>query len=341
MAHVTLSSDLVEEIAAKRSITAEDVLALRREVFKDSIVDPMEAQAIFRLDHACSTKDPAWTQFYVDALTDFFVWQAEPRGYVNQDLGRFLIQNIAGDGRVDGASELELLINVIHWATSCPEELVLFVMDAVADSVLRPGTAVYGSNRPPAVISPADVEVIRKVIYAGASGGGFTVTRREADLIFDLNNAAAAEDNAPAWGDLFVKAIANHLMFPHGAPMVPSTREARHRERWLEERGGVGQLLGSVGKAFGTGDIPVSEAWKSFDPFGTEADRAERAREEGRVREALAREAIDADEARWLIGRIDEDGVLHDNERALLTFIKRNSPSVHPSLAQLFDKVGI
>ncbi len=341
MAHATLSSDLVEEIAARRSISAEDVAALRREVFQDSVVDPMEAQAVFRLDHACHDKDPSWTQFYVDALTDFFVWQAEPRGYVSEELGRFLIENIAGDGRVDGRSELELLINVVHWATACPEAMVLFVMNAVRESVLNPETAIYGSNRPPAVIGPADVEVIRRVIYAGASGGGFTVTRHEAELIFELNNATTEVENAPGWNDLFVKAIANHLMFPRGAPAVPAAEEARRRERWLEERRGVGQLLGDMGRAAGSGDIPLGEAWKTLDPFGSEAAREERDREATRVSEALSREAIDEDEARWLIGQIDRDGVLHDNERALLAFIKQNSPNTHPLLNELMAKAGV
>lgn len=341
MAHVTLSSDLVEEIAARRTISAEDVLALRREVFRDSVVDPMEAQAVFRLDHACHDKDPSWTQFYVDALTDFFVWQAEPRGYVSEELGRFLIENITGDGQIDGRSELELLINVVHWATACPEELVLFVMNAVRESVLNPETAIYGSNRPPAVIGPADAEVIRRVIYAGASGGGFTVTRREAELIFELNNATTEVENAPGWSDLFVKAIANHLMFPRGAPAVPGAEEARRRERWLEERRGVGQLLGDIGRAAGSGDIPLREAWKTFDPFGGEAAREERDREAARVGEALSREAIDAGEARWLIGQIDRDGILHENERALLAFIKQNSPNIDPSLDDLMAKAGV
>ena len=39
MSQVSLSQDLVEDLAAKGSITAEDVLALRRAVFRDGVVD--------------------------------------------------------------------------------------------------------------------------------------------------------------------------------------------------------------------------------------------------------------------------------------------------------------
>ena len=35
------------------------------------------------------------------------------------------------------------------------------------------------------------------------------------------------------------------------------------------------------------------------------------------------------------------DGSLHDNERALLDFIKANSPQIDPSLTPLFEKAGI
>ena len=40
----------VGEIAAKGSISDEDVLRLRREVFRDGVVDRVEAEAVFRLN---------------------------------------------------------------------------------------------------------------------------------------------------------------------------------------------------------------------------------------------------------------------------------------------------
>ena len=341
MSQAALSANLVDVILAKRSITAEDVLKLRREVFRDNVVDLNEAEAVFQLDQGCQDKDPSWTQFYVDALTDFFVWQAKPRGYVDEDAARYLIDNLACDGRIDGMSELELLINVVHWAASCPEELADFAMKAVRESVLSPETAAYGSNRPPAVISPLDVAIIRKLIYAPSSPGGFNVTRGEAELIYELHDACAAAENAPAWDDLFVKAIANYLMFPRGAPVVLSADEVKRRERWLQERRGVGQLLADISKAAATGNIDFKGAYEEVDPFGKEKARKENEREAARVREALTREAIDADEARWLTSHIMRDGALRDTERTLLEFIKNNSPGIDPALDALFAKAGI
>jgi hypothetical protein len=341
MSEVAYFQDLVDQICATGKITAEDVLALRRQVFPDGVVSAEEAEAVFRLDHACRDKSAEWTRFYVDALTDYFVWQSTPRGYVNEAQSRELIDNIRRDGRIEATSELELLLNVVHWCVACPAELSYLALDAVKNSVLAPETAAYGSNRPPAVIAPADVELIRKVIYAPGSPGGFTVTREEAEVLFALERATIAEENAPAWPDLFAKGIANALMFPRGAPEVPDAAEAMRRERWLEAKGSIGNLLAGVGKAVARADIPVREAFKEADVFGTHRAREAREKEQARLSEALAREAIDADEAHWLIAQIGKGEALTDGERQLLAFIKENSPSIDPALEPLLAQAGV
>jgi hypothetical protein len=340
MNQVATFQDFVESLSAKGRITSEDVLELRRGVFPDGAIDRHEAEAVFHLDRTCADKDPVWTRFYVDVLTDYFVWQSKPRGYVDDTLGRFLIDEIVRDGRIDGTSELELLINVAHWAARCPEDLPLFVLQAVKESVLTPETAAYGSNRPPAVLSPADVEILRKVLYAPAGPGGFTVTRSEAELLFELNDATAESENAAGWPDLFVKAVASHLMFPRGAAELPEAGEALRREAWLEERHGVGRLLMGVGKSLTRGWISTGEVWRDLDVFGTHKAREAEEQEAARAREARTREAIDAAEARWLAERLDGDGGLHDNERKLLAFIRETSPSIDPVLDPVFEKVG-
>lgn len=345
MSEAAVFQDLVDQICNSGTISAEDVLALRRQVFPDGVVSAEEAETVFRLDHACEDKAAEWTRFYVDALTDYFVWQSKPRGYVNDAQARALIDNIERDGRIDAMSELELLLNAVHWCVACPAELSRIALTAVKDSVLSPEAAAYGSNRPPAVIAPADVELIRKVIYAPGSPGGFTVTREEAEILFALERATIAEENAPAWPDLFAKGVANALMFPRGAPQVPDAEEALRRERWLEERGSVGNLLVGVGKALATGNIPVREAFQEADVFGTHRAQETREKEEARVTEALAREAIDADEAQWLIAQLgkaaDFGEGFSEGERQLLAFIKANSPAIDPALQPLIDKAGV
>ena len=41
-----------------------------------------EAEALFTLNETCQQQDPAWAEFYIDALTDYLVNQVEPEGYL-------------------------------------------------------------------------------------------------------------------------------------------------------------------------------------------------------------------------------------------------------------------
>ena len=127
----------MSRILASRTITAEDVLALRRDVFTDSLVNRNEVETIFQLDRDCVEKAEQWTQFFVDALTDHFVWQTDPYGYVNEEGSGYLRECVLRDGRIDGIGELELLINIANAATSCPESLNVLILEAVKESVLN------------------------------------------------------------------------------------------------------------------------------------------------------------------------------------------------------------
>jgi hypothetical protein len=252
---------------------------------------------------------------------------------------RFLIENITVDGRVDGRTELELLVNVVHWAESVPEDLILLMLQAVKESVVTPFRAPYGRGRNAGTVTATDVQLVRRAVYAPGGGGSYTVTRREAEMIFAINDATVGSDNDPGWQDLFVKAIASHLMFPRPAPKPMSAEAYNRREAWLEESRGVGRLLADVGR--NVARFYLAEGWSSWDPFGARAAAERKAQEESRLREALARESIDAAEARWLLTRIADDGALHPNEIALLKLIRANAPSVDPALEELFARTGV
>jgi len=124
-----------------------------------------------------------------------------------------------------------------------------------------------------------------------------------------------------------------------GTGFVRFSQFAEQRlRRFLRERL---RLFKAIGESMASGDVPLRRSWHETDMFGGGAAREEREREEEQLRDALEREAIDEEEAKWLIGRIKLDGVLQPNEKALLEFLKMNAPSVPQSLTALFEKAGV
>ena len=331
--------DLGAAILGRGTITAEDVLALRRHVFADGIVGRREAETVFALNEGTRGNAGAWHAFFVEALTDYFVWQSDPRGYVDDAGAAFLMESAARDGRIDGASELELVVNVVHWAASSPESLRLMALSAVKAAVLSGGGVLFGPGRRRAgVIDRADVAIVSKLVYAAGGEGSLRISRREAELLFDLNDATNAAANDPGWRDLFVRAVASHLMFPEGEPELPDADTVRRRERWLAERRSVGSILG--GMLSGITRTGIAGVFREADIFGRNRAERDAARTAADAREARWRQAIDKAEADWLMTRLHGDGRVDANEAALLRFIKDNATRIDPVLTPLLAQLA-
>jgi hypothetical protein len=341
MAQPLRIDELNEKLRASGRIEGSHAMQLRRMIYANGTVDHEAARLLLGLDRACSKKDPGFAKLYVEALTDYFVWQTEPKGYVSAEGARLLIDNIGADGHISSKTELELVLNIVHWARHCPEEVVLLVLDAVRQSVLLSRETPLGANRPHTSIGAGDVAILRKALHAPAGDGSLLITRREAELLFTLNDATRAGSNDPEWSDFFSRAIANHLLNPAKAPVVPSREDAGRRERWLNERGSVGQLLAGVGKALAQGNIPMRTLFEELDPSGAAADEKTAEAEARATKELFEQETIDAAEAAWLVKRILQDDAIDENERALLTFVKKEAKAIDPALKPLFARAKL
>jgi hypothetical protein len=106
--------ELDQNLRAKGAIDAGHAMQLRRMIYSKGSVTKHDADVLFKLDRACSKKDSAFAGLYVEALTDYFVWQTEPKGYVTDELAAYLIENVSADGHVSAKTELELVLNVVH-----------------------------------------------------------------------------------------------------------------------------------------------------------------------------------------------------------------------------------
>jgi hypothetical protein len=324
----------VAGLTSKNRITAEDVVMLRREVFGDGVVTRDEAEALFALDATARDKCAEWPDFFVEAVTDFIVHQEKPAGYISQDNADWLVRAISRDGVVDSRTELELLVRVLEEAKSSPNGLCAYALEQVAHAVIDgKGPLMHGGMLVPGSTAKAEVELLRRILYAYGGDGNIAITRAEAEVLFRINERTAAAQNDPSWNDLFVKAIANFVMCSAGYE-APTRDVALRRDSFFE------QAEPEIGSFFGRmvsgGLAGIMEAYRAPGDIESEWES------KNKSAEALARraETIDASEAKWLAERIGSDRPLHENERALLTLIKHASPEIHPALRPLIDKVA-
>jgi hypothetical protein len=324
--------DVVAEILARRTINAEDVALMRRTVYHDGVAELGEMERLFRMDEEATEHDPSWRAFFVEAGADFLVEQMEPHGYISAENAEWLMSRIARDNVVKTATELELLVKVLEKAQSSPERLVAFALGQVKHAVIAGDGPLAGGHLVPGVIGRDEVALVRRILYAFGGDGNVAITRSEAEVLFDMNDATVEVDNDPEWSDLFVKAIANFMMAASGYS-VPTRQEALRREAFLDApSGGVADLFGRMAAG---GLRGILEAYRR--PGSEEAWAARNQRVEAAI---MSAETVTAEEAEWLAGRIGRDGVLHANEKALLRFVRDEAPSIHPSLQPLLKKAA-
>ena len=324
-----------DDIMRRGSIGHADIRTLRRVFYEDGIVSSDEAELLLKLNDACRVQHPDWADFFVEALTDYLVYQESPRGYLTSTNAHWLMDRLSHDGRIDSKTELELVINVLDKARWAPVSLVKFALEQVKHAVisgsgpLRNGKALEAGR-----ITEGEVDMLRRILYAFGGDGHVAVTRDEADILFDIDEAVRDGAPNPAWTDLFVKAIANVMMSASGYS-VPSREEALRQEATLQNPDQQTSVLASLLSMVQSNLASVQEAYHDQ----TAEERALARLEHQRI-EIITNEEITEAEATWLVSRLGRDGRLSPSERALVAYWKQESPKIHPTLTEAVDRLG-
>jgi hypothetical protein len=71
--------DIAQRAAADGQITADELLALRREGWGDGIITREEAEALFAVNTALRDRGTEWCDFFVEAIGEFVLNGTPPR----------------------------------------------------------------------------------------------------------------------------------------------------------------------------------------------------------------------------------------------------------------------
>ncbi len=329
-----LGSLAIEQIIRTGSIKDVDVLRLRSALHRDGIATSEEAELLFGLNEACPSQHPAWADLFVEMLTDYLVDRSEPEGYLTADDAKRLIDRVTRNGRCPRKVELDLIVNILDTSRWSPVSLSRFALEQVRRAVSHGDGPLRTGHEPVAgSIRESEVELVRRILYAFGGDGSVAVTRAEAEVLFDINDAIADPAANPAWADLFVKAITNVVMAASGRG-VPTREEALRRDAWMIERGELSPtaLLSAMVRS------SLDAVWGAYQEQSLE-ERALARLEHQRI-EIITYEAIAEAEVGWLCGRIGRGGRLTANEAALVAYLNKECPAMHPDLQAAVERLA-
>lgn len=298
-------------------VSAKDVTLLRQSVFKDGIVSGEELDALFALGERAPEGDPEWGHFFAEAAADYYLREEQPNGYLTEEEFRTLKDCVTRDGGAASALELGLLVKLLETAKQTPDAMSAFVGEQIK--------AKIASKKGGARVSAQDAVFIRRFIFAVGGAGNVAVTRREAEFLFDIADMTAGAKNDAAWTELFVKAVANHLM-AHIGYEPPSRETALASQAFMND---TSVNVGGFFKRMIQGSL---SGLRQSGPSAQAEKNAERAVA------AAAAERVTETEADWVADRIGRDGALHPAERALVDHLKTLGADLPPKLKTILGR---
>lgn len=297
--------EIAEQAAADGTISAAEVLTLRRVAWPDGVIGPEEAEAIVAINDLVDDKTPEWSDFFCEALVEYVVNGSHPKGYVDPATADWLIAKFDLDGRVDSPTELEVLVRVVEKAVEAPPALKDYVLAQIEAAVVSgDGPTRTGQALEPGRVTAGECALLRRTIFARAGDGPGCVSRAEAEALVRIKEASAGADNAPEWTTLFVQGVGSYLQGLQHAP-APSRQRAAELEAFMNDRrSSVGGFLGHMAGSLLGGGLAQAVL----------ADRAE-------ASHVPDNSTITADEQAWLDRVVQADGVVDPMEQALLDFL--------------------
>lgn len=298
--------DLAAQAASDGRISPEEILILRRAGWRDGKIDAEEAEAIFAVNDRIEDHSPEWTDFFVEALSEFIVHGAEPVGYVDEANADWLMAHIDRDGMVDSMAELELLVKLFERATTVPERLRIYTIAQIEKAVLTgEGPTRYGDGLHHGTITDGEACMLRRLIFSPASDRPAGVGRAEAELLFRLKDATLGKANGPEWKRLFVQGVGNYLMAYASYEPLSQERAEELEEFMNRPAEGLGHFFARMAHfdlqsgftgVFGRRPVPYLQG--------------------GAAAHELAGEGRD-----WLEAHIDTDRQVDEYEQALMAFL--------------------
>src|SRR5215469_2908532 len=187
------------------------VLRLRQAIYSHGDLTRADMELLFAVARKARRQScPEWTSFFSEVLTDYVVHQNVPADYIPQDKADWLTASLTRNGGVATKAEFAMLIDVMTHALGVPTSLSSFALREIKTAVLEGRRdAFQDEDHPAGVVTKADVEALRAVLYAAKTGTSEHVTQEEAEALFDIAHATAHARNDSSFDDLFARAVGN------------------------------------------------------------------------------------------------------------------------------------
>jgi hypothetical protein len=124
--------------------------------------------------------------------------------------------------RLEDQSDFHALVAAIERSQILASDLSIAALAQIRDGVITgEGPTTRGRVHFSRSLDAQDADLCARVLVSAGGEAGAPVTRAEADLLFDIDAAAADRADGGRFDDLLTKAVAQHVLAATGHPVPP------------------------------------------------------------------------------------------------------------------------
>jgi len=298
---------LLSKVGDLGEMSENEARELLDEVSRDGIASRAEAEAIIALNRQIGHASPDWDTQFCGLLKDYLVTAEEPVGWVDSRECSWLIGQIAPHQPGVQLNEVDLLLDLLPHAEGAPITLAKCALGGIQQLANRQ-TRMSGEL----------VGRLRTLLLGRFGERTVWITRWEAHGLLKINDSVGFARNDEGWNHLYARAIANHLV-AEAHPAPETSVDTLDRGAWLDEQSDAD--LGS----------PYLQGIKSTDEghwFGgvSATNKGAAAAHEAAQQLATRTEDAPAQDGDWLIRRLGWGNSVSPADRALVSFLKEETP---------------
>ena len=204
--------DLLAWSTTALGLTDQDVARLRHAFYQEGRFDRPRAAGLFHANRVMQGRGDAWSEFYLEALEQFFL-NREEGGYRFSTRSETTLLGWLGDDLSNlNSAERRLLARILLQADEVSAEFKQVVFNSFRMHLPHKSKRLLGGHFKKSLpVDRLDVQVIRALIFRRSDYRSVKVSRLEVDFLFHLDGQFPELAERDDWSALLTETAALYL----------------------------------------------------------------------------------------------------------------------------------
>jgi len=206
-------ADALRATANLQNVTENVHQKLQHLLYRSMPLSQSLVDEILETHRRMPAKDRLWTDFFLEALSDFFLTRKGDQVYLTDTAEERLFEAAGDENPITDPGFRHLLLRLLLRATKVSNRFQRQVLDMVQHHLMHDEQRLLiDLPRQPGTIDIVDLQLIRKLVYGAGGQYDRPIDQSTVNFLIELDQPSFTVIDQEAWRRFFRKAMSLHLV---------------------------------------------------------------------------------------------------------------------------------